>query len=314
MSVWGQLPLELIVAIIRQADEHGDAANSWCFATEGNSLLHKEALARRWRNTYIGGCDFMAAPGEYVDTGGLPMSETVGYEEDEIEDIPKIVECGKLAKANKDPQSKLNQAIRAGSYVRHLYLDLRPRGLEQPYKYPDGYKGTIHTWDTAKYSAKSLLTSSTNLEALTLDGCVTNQILEFVPSCRSLTVRVHVTDNEYRLSGAGETNAKLGPPLSWRLRLPNLVNFTLNELTFKEASPLASFIESLTSLKYLCIKVRFQYDRQREHYFGTEPRGPMAALLDYVPPSRETPVRGNLLCKLPSSLKSLTLIDNYFLR
>ena len=314
MSVWGQLPLELVVAIIKQTDKNDYAATNWCLATEGNSFLHKEALARRWRNTYIGGCDFMAAPGEYRDGGTTSMSETVEYEADEIEAMPQIVECGKLAKANQDPQSKINQAIRAGIHIRHLYLDLRPRGLEQPYKYPDGYKGTIHTYDTAKYSAKSLLTSLTDLEALTLDGCVTDQILEFVPSCRSLTVRVHLTGDEYRLSGASATNAELGPPLSWGLRLSNLVNFTLNELTFEEASPLANFIESLVSLKHLCIKVRFQFEQLRAHFSDTEPRGPMAALLDYVPPGRETPLRGNLLCRLPSSLESLTLIDNYFLR
>ena len=299
MSTLSQLPLELIVLIIKCTDSESNSATNWCLATEGSTLLHKEALAHRWRDTYIGGCDFMAAPWEYEDL--------------ETEAEHEIVECGKLAKANRDPQSKLSQAIRAASHIRRLYLDLRPRGLEQPYKYPDGYEGLEHTYDTADHSARSLLTSSTGLEALTLDGCVTDRILESVSGCESLTVRVHLTDDGFRRPREHRYNPSTGQPLSWRLQLPALTDFTLNELTFKEASPLANFVEFLTSLKRLYIKVRFQFDGMREEYFGTEPRGPMASLLDYVPPGEETPVRGNLLCKLPSSLKSLTLIDNYFL-
>ena len=296
MSLWGQLPLDLVVTIIKQTHPESDDAANWCEATEGNSILHNEALFHRWRDVYIGGYDLMAAPGE--------------YEHYEPDTDPQAIECGKLATANRGPQSRINQAIQANHYVRYLYLDIRPRALEPGYKYPDGYRGLVHTSTTAEYSARELLKSLSNLEVLVIDGWVTNDIAKFIPSCRSLTVRPHFSGSSFRdpVTNFNDNDGAL--PLSWHMRLPTLTSFVL-EFRYDEAAQLATFIESLRSLRSLWAKVRYPPTQLLEEFSSKEPRGPMATLLGS---DQVVKTQGNLLCRFPASLKSLTLLDHYFLQ
>ena len=184
-----QLPVELIVMIINLADEN-DSAINWCRATEGNGLLYKAAMTQQWKSTYICVADLAAAPVEYDDKENIHHSQ--------------ILECGRMAKANRDPQSKINQAVRAGQYIRRLYFDLRPDTLEPPGAYPPNYHGCETTYLTAEYSAEILLPRLTSLETLILDGCVTNNIAKWIPaSCRFLKVRLNRSEIPFR----GEDNA-----------------------------------------------------------------------------------------------------------
>ena len=325
------LPLEVMVMIISNADY--ESAINWTLATEEHAFLHKEALAHRWEETYICAADLAAAPGEYESDKYEGDRREYGNDEgnsedDESDSEPlymtlrrsRIVECGKLGKANRDPQSKLNQAARAAKYIRNLYFDLRPSEIQYPGAYPPGYDAEEPTYETAEYSAQTLLPHLTKLDSLVLDGCVSDGILAVVPACRHLTVRPNFTEHSFRRGEFYTIQTHDGYHLKWKMELPHLETLIVGQLNFSDSCGLSNFIEGLTSLRTLQVSVRFEDTYFREgNFFGRDVMGPLHALLLYIPPedSRDHTSQmaspGGFLSRLPPSLRSLALIDNYYL-
>ena len=300
MSPWTRLPFDLVVSIIEQANE--SASETWCLATRGNEGLHAAALAHAWKTTYITAEHLIAAPGEYED----------GDEDDPYYD--GVEECGELCKANRSPSSKINQAIQASRYIRHLYFDLNPNSAV----YPVGYKGCQATKKTVEYSASLLLPPLVNLETVVLDGCVYDSVFENMPQCRKLRVRPRWTDITFRGKEAG-LGLSPWPVLKWNTRLPLLEMLEVAQFTFAEEESLANFIETLSSLQTLRISVKYIPSAHRMLMSSTT-RSPMhkllGLLLGYLSSQRSGPSRDDhsqTRWRLPSSLRSLTLIDHYFL-
>ena len=329
------LPLEVIIMIIQKADY--ESAINWTLATEGDSFLHKEALAHRWAETYICAADLAAAPGEYEFVNGeykAARREYEDYEEDYNDDEgasefeiryqalkhSRIVACGKLGKANRDPQSKLNQAARAAEYIRHLYFDLRPSDIQYPGAYPPGYDAVEPTYETAEYSAQTLLPHVTKLDSLVLDGCLSEGILAVVPACRHLTVRPNFIEHSFRWGEFYTGFTHGGYHLKWEMELPRLETLVVGQLDFSDSLGLSNFIGRLTSLRTLQVSVSFPGTEFLEELYGRDAMGPLHAVLLYLSPedSRELietdlSSAGGLLSRLPPSLRSLKLVDDYYL-
>ena len=335
-SLWAGLPVELVLLVIQQTDDKQTLLN-WCKATRGNAILQQDSLLYAWKDSCICANDLLLAPDEIENEEWALRPEAgrskADHDPDDLQVDPdtwpppriKTIpgtgvsrrHTARLLRGNRqNPNSKINQAFTSfgnlvpAHSIRHLRLDLRIETLlssEYPRLQP--------SIQSLVYSLKVLFPHLNNVENLVLDGPTPSEVIHQVakqlnPSkLKSLTVRASYTDYIYLRDDVEPGTGCEVIDFAGLTKFKELETLIVKDLVRGDHSSLCGVLSKLTSLKRLDVSVRPYTEAERLYAPGNS----ISPLELLVGGSARSHHDGSLLCHLPPSLKSLRMVDNYYL-
>ena len=341
-SPWAGLPTELVLFVIQQTDDQQTLLN-WCQATRGNAILHKDALLCAWRDSYICAKDLLLAPDEIKNEEWALRPEDgvrkMEHDPDDIQTYPynylhrlhqtipsiqtipgtgiALRNTARLLLENRqNPKRKINRAITSfgnrvpAHNIRCLKLDLSIETLLSR-RYPR-LQPSIQS---LVYSLGLLFPHLTNLETLIFDGPISNEVIDNLAShldpskLKSLTVRASHTDYKYLRNNSEPAAGCESLDFARLAKFKVLETLVINDLATGEHESIGEVVPRLTSLKRLDLLVRPSSDEAGLFRVFARPESPLQLLLGF----RHGSHGGCWLFRLPPNLKSLRLVDNYYL-
>ena len=337
-SLWAGLPVELVLLVIQQTHDRQTLLN-WCRAARGNPILYRDALYYAWKDSDICAKDLLLAPDEIENEDWALRPEAgrskADHDPDDLPVDPDIWppprikttpgtgiarrNTARLLRANRqNPDSRINQAITPFSNllpahsIRHLYLDLRIETLLS-----SKYSRLQPSIQSLVFSLSVLFPRLDNLEKLILDGPIPSEVIHQVANSpnpsklKCLTIRASFTDYIYLRDDLELSTGCEIIDFAGLTSFKELETLIINDLVRGDHESLREVLPQLTSLKRLVLSVRPSTDDEL-HYAPGNSMSPLQLLMGDST-STQLSHYGSLLCHLPPSLKSLKLVDNYYL-
>lgn len=302
-TIWSRLPLEVLVLVVTSTSDP-ETLISWCDATFEGSTIHQVALRQRWKSVKIDERDIIPAPG---DDYRLFQQKERKLRKLNLSWKPAGKEVLELTKP-------LGNGVLPATYVQDIVFDFRmSRFFRRDLSTRIDKWTVMPSGESFEHTLSILKPTIVNVRRIQAFGLVPEGLLDlFLGSTvvQSLSIRTREGAGVFyyeRLTAEGPSTI-LSLRLEALARLEQLQDLDIHGLLRDEAPRLATAIPKLTKLQRLVVADK--QDEHSERYVGVVEPCPMEIFIGKLLAREDLDLTCDRNEILPSTLKSLTLIDD----